>query len=106
MEIKIGDKVYHREIYNGRELMEVVGLRRNQVELRGDFSGGTHNVIQDSWMPIDGVVHRCITECFFVPQKDSTSSTVCANCGKEKFLHTIGYGVKCTTVIINPPPKN
>jgi len=56
MEFELGQKVYHRAIYNGKELMEIVGIRKNEVELEGDYSGGTHNVCQKSWMPVDGVL--------------------------------------------------
>ena len=58
----LGMLVYHEDIYNGNEKMEVVGIRKTQVELRGDYSGGTHNVVQDDWHRIDGVflkVKRC-----------------------------------------------
>lgn len=48
-------KVFHEDIYKGRELMTVVGIRERQVELRGDYSGGTHNDISDSWFPIEGL---------------------------------------------------
>jgi len=41
-----------------------------------------------------------INECYFTPSKEITSATICANCGKEKMLHTIGEGVKVSTVII------
>jgi len=41
-----------------------------------------------------------MTECYFTPKKDTTSATLCVNCGKEKFLHTIGEGVKVNKVII------
>lgn len=39
-------------------------------------------------------------ECYFIPKKDTTSATICANCGKEKILHTIGEGLKANKVII------
>jgi len=39
-------------------------------------------------------------ECYFMPDKKTTSATICANCGKEKHLHTIGEGVKATKVIM------
>lgn len=58
MEIKIGLKVYHRDIYHGKELMEIVGIRKTTVELEGDWSGGTHLVCQSDWMPIDGVIFQ------------------------------------------------
>lgn len=56
MKIELGNKAYHRDVYDGKELMEIVGIRKDEVELRGDYSGGTHNVIQDSWLPIDGLI--------------------------------------------------
>ena len=39
-------------------------------------------------------------ECYFVPDKKRTSATICANCGKEKMLHTIGEGIKASKVIM------
>ena len=54
--LNIGQRVYHVDIYDGHECMEVVGLRSGQVKLRGDYSGGTHNVSQTSWMSIDGIM--------------------------------------------------
>lgn len=56
MKIYIGKKVFHKEIYDGKELMEIVGIREGSVELRGDYSGGTHNVSQDSWLSTDGLI--------------------------------------------------
>lgn len=41
-----------------------------------------------------------MTECYFTPKKNTTSATICANCGLEKSLHTIGEGVKANKVII------
>lgn len=51
--IGLDDIVFHDEIYDGKEPMKVVGLRKKSVELEGDFSGGTHNVSQTSWLPIE-----------------------------------------------------
>lgn len=48
-------KVYHESIYNGKELMTIVGIREHEVELQGDFSGGTHNVIEKDWLPLQGL---------------------------------------------------
>lgn len=42
-----------------------------------------------------------MTECYFTPNKETTSATICAKCGKEKMLHTIGEGIKASTVIIS-----
>lgn len=41
-----------------------------------------------------------MTECYFAPLKDTTSATICANCGQEKMLHTIGEGINATKTII------
>jgi hypothetical protein len=32
-------------------------------------------------------------ECYFIPTNNTSSATICGNCGKEKFLHTIGSGI-------------
>ena len=55
-DLRINQFVYHKDIYNGGELMKIVGLRENEVELEGDWSGGTHNVCQRDWMPIEGII--------------------------------------------------
>lgn len=44
-----------KSFYNGHEPFKVVGIRENQVELEGDFSGGTHNVSQKDWFDDDMV---------------------------------------------------
>ena len=56
MEIILGQEVYHKEIYDGNELMKIVGIRENEVELEGDYSGGTHGVKQRDWYPILGLI--------------------------------------------------
>lgn len=50
----LGQVVRHEDIYNGNEKFTVVGIRVDQVELEGDYSGGTHNVVQKSWLPLKG----------------------------------------------------
>lgn len=54
--IRLNVLVYHKEIYWGKEQMKIVGIREKEVELEGDFSGGTHNVCQKDWMPIKGLL--------------------------------------------------
>jgi hypothetical protein len=54
--IKIGERVYHKDIYDGKELMKIVGIRETEVELEGDYSGGTHSVCQKDWLPIEGII--------------------------------------------------
>lgn len=43
-------------------------------------------------------------ECYFTPSKKTTSATICANCGLEKSLHTIGEGIKASKSIIFSKP--
>lgn len=46
-----------------------------------------------------------MTECYFIKSKETSSATICANCGKEKMLHTIGEDIKVSTVIIYSTEK-
>jgi len=55
MEIKLFDRVIHPEIYNGNEVFVVVGIRVDELELQGDWSGGTHNVSQRGWFKREGI---------------------------------------------------
>jgi len=41
-----------------------------------------------------------LIECYFTPKKDTSSATICDNCGEEKFLHNIGEEVKTTFKIL------
>lgn len=41
-----------------------------------------------------------LLECYFTPNTKLTSATICINCNREKFLHTIGYGIKPSSVVI------
>ena len=66
-EFKIGQTVYHRDVYNHKEPLKIVGIREYELELEGDYSGGTHNVVQKQWMPIIGISrvynHKYKREC-------------------------------------------
>lgn len=65
--LEIGQYVYHRDIYDHKEKLKVVGIREEEIELEGDYSGGTHMVCQKQWMPISGVSrifnHKYKEEC-------------------------------------------
>lgn len=56
METLLGRKAKHKELYGGKEVFEIVGVTFTHVLLKGDFSGGTHNVEQESWMPFKGLM--------------------------------------------------
>lgn len=47
--------VYIEDVYHGHEPFKIVGIRENQVELKGDFSGGTNKVIKVDWVNDDKV---------------------------------------------------
>ena len=51
---RIGDIVYHRSVYEHKEPLKVVGIAEDKLLLEGDYSGGTHNVVQRDWLPIKG----------------------------------------------------
>lgn len=67
IEFKIGETVYHRDIYDHKEPLKVVGIRETELELEGDYSGGTNNIIAKQWLPIKGVSrvynHKYKKEC-------------------------------------------
>jgi hypothetical protein len=56
MDLFLNQTVYHKDIYDGKEQMKIIGIREKEVELEGDYSGGTHNVCQKAWHSIDGVI--------------------------------------------------
>lgn len=67
--IQLGDyPIYVEHIYNGHEPFKVVGLREDQLELEGDYSG-MYNIIQKDWIDKE--------DCFMV-------STVCEEQLKPK----------------------
>ncbi|MGN6417776.1 MAG: hypothetical protein ACTHMC_09810 [Pseudobacter sp.] len=49
---KLGDLVSHP---TDLAPFKVVGIRENELEIEGDFSGGTHNVCQIGWVPIEDI---------------------------------------------------
>lgn len=55
MNYSLEETVYHKDVYDYREPLKVVGTRKDQLELQGDYSGGTHNVSQVEWLSIEGV---------------------------------------------------
>ena len=48
----LDDEVYYPI---DRAPFKIVGIRKDQVEIEGDFSGGTHNVRQRDWVSPDDV---------------------------------------------------
>jgi hypothetical protein len=54
-DLSIGMIVFHKEVYDYREPLEVIGILEDKVRLKGDFSGGTHNVSQSGWFSLEGL---------------------------------------------------
>jgi hypothetical protein len=50
-EYHLGDKV-SIEIYDSNDIFEVVGIRNKELELKGDWSGGTAPE-QTGWYPVE-----------------------------------------------------
>lgn len=70
MEIKLGQKVRHKEVYNGKETLEVVGLKKDEVLLKGDFHLDTNNVEEEKWMPIKGLIIKNVWGYWMDPDDD------------------------------------
>lgn len=52
MESLIGKKVTMKFKHPlDTEVFEIIGERKTEVEIHGDFSAGTHNVCQSEWQP-------------------------------------------------------
>lgn len=51
MKISIGDKVIDKRIYEN-EVFSVTGIKDREIEITGDFSGGTNAVSQSSWVTL------------------------------------------------------
>lgn len=86
----IGEKVYHRSVYEHKEALKVVGILEDKLLLEGDFSGGTHNVCQREWLPIKGT-SRIYNHAFKVKaRKDAiaieTLAIPCAGCKDNAFF--------------------
>lgn len=89
IDLKLGMIVRHIDLFNGQEPFEIVGIRKTEVELLGDYSGGTHSVKQKSWMSISGLLFEENGETV------KSSKIKCPKCKGEgkiicrKLTHTI-----------------
>jgi len=83
--------VYIENMYNGKEPFKVIGIRENQVELEGDFSGGTHGVTQKDWFDDDKVfVVKTVCEEQLKPNGCQFRNVYC--CGGGSVIdHHVSY---------------
>jgi hypothetical protein len=49
---------YHKGIYSGEEDVKIVGIRKTEVELYYDASGGTNPSYTKSWFSIKGLFRK------------------------------------------------
>lgn len=54
----LGQTVYHKDVYNFKEPLKVIGIRVTELELEGDYSGGTGCAVGAVWLPISGVAYK------------------------------------------------
>lgn len=91
---ELGMTVFHDSIYKGRELMTIVGIRKHEVELEGDYSGGTHNILQKSWLPIEGAFRlRKICDNYVKYNTCPLPNVHCGFPGCEPYLTNYGHYV-------------
>ncbi len=82
--------VFHEDIYDGNESMTVVGIRKEEVELEGDYSGGTHAVNGTSWMPRKGLFRlRKVCENHIDGKGCPLPNVHCAYPNCEPYIKTI-----------------
>lgn len=105
--------VYHDKIYNGTELMKISGIKKRsspskepiyEIELEGDYSGGTHIICQRSFLPLEGAhVYKqvCTQQLLGAPNGCQLHNLHCnfPDCEKVKIP------IDRSKVIIVPPKK-
>ena len=107
----IGQTVYHRDVYLHREPLKIVGIRESELELEGDYSGGTHNVIQKQWMPIKGVSRIHKHDFKLKARKDAVDiqalAIPCAGCQDNtyKAMMDMVYAVMVLTTDVSLNPE-
>lgn len=108
---KIGDIVYHRSVYEHKEPLKVVGITEDKLLLEGDYSGGTHNVVQRDWLPIKGT-SRIHNHAFKAKaRKDAidieTLAMPCADSKDTTFkcMMDMVYAVKVLTTDVSLNPE-
>lgn len=94
MDVQIGQIVYHRDVYSHREPLKIVGIRENELELEGDYSGGTHSISQKQWLPIKGVSriynHALKDKCRKMAIDVETLAIPAAECKDAAYVAMVG----------------
>lgn len=74
--------VYVDAIYDGHEPLKIVGIRKDEIELEGDYSGGTHGLKQKEWFKI--------SKCFIV--REICNEELATNGCQVPNVHCCGGG--------------
>jgi hypothetical protein len=53
-----------------------------------------YNYMWNIWLKNSDAGREMMMECYFIPSSNTSATTICGNCGKEKMLHTIGSGIE------------
>lgn len=84
--------VYVNSVYEGREPLKIVGIRENEVELEGDYSGGTHDVTQKQWFKTsDCFVLYSVCEQQLKPNGCQVHNVNCCGGGSLQLKHIDKY---------------
>jgi hypothetical protein len=104
---KLGQTVYHRKVYDHREPLKIVGIRENELELEGDYTGGIYNVCEKDWLPIKGVSriynHAYKQECIDYVSELNKIREISSSIESHQISKLIGMILKLTNeVSLNP----
>ena len=53
-----------------------------------------YNYMWNIWLKNSDAGRAMMVECYFIPSSNTSATTICGNCGKEKMLHNIGSGIE------------
>ena len=70
MELFIGQKVRHKDINEGTEAFEIIGLKQGEVLLLLGPSTGVDDIIREGWFPIKGLITQNIWGVWQDPDDD------------------------------------
>ena len=62
-----------------------------------------YNYMWNIWLKNSDAGREMMMECYFIPSSNTSATTICGNCGKEKMLHTIGSGIETRDKNTNHP---
>lgn len=95
-----------------KQIYDFIKLQLNhnppKGEIKGEWKSGTLtkedfiefiNILKEKCLLYQKSKNLNVTECYFTSKKDTTSATICANCGKDKMLHTIGEGMRVNKIV-------